>query len=58
MVSNSANINKTTNNNFKPLNTKTTPPISTKQPTTNAKHGISPCQKFDPVTLTYDLENQ
>jgi hypothetical protein len=36
--------------------------LSPRQQTTNnkgnAKHGISPCQKFDPVTLTYDLENQ
>jgi hypothetical protein len=24
----------------------------------NAKHGVSPRLKFDPVTLTFDLENQ
>ena len=24
----------------------------------NAKHGVSPCLKFDLVTLTFDLENQ
>ena len=60
MVGNSANINKTANNNFNTIEHKNnfTNINKTTNNKSNAKRGISPHQKFDPVTLTYDLENQ